>query len=124
MCGAEYRPSHRVTKFCSLKCCWKKQTTNHPSKWAARKRAQRAIPLVKCEECGSTNNLQRHHDDLSRPLDVKVLCQQCHTNRDMELGKWGRRPVLTAFAPVAMASSPPKPPTPSDSCSQGEGCEQ
>jgi len=26
----------------------------------------------------------------------------------------------TAFAPVAMASSPPKPPTPSDSCSQGK----
>ena len=60
---------------------------------AYRKRAQRAIPLTKCEECGSTERLQRHHyNGLENYLDVKILCQKCHTKADIKLGKWGQGP--------------------------------
>jgi len=32
----------------------------------------------KCEVCGSTHNLQRHHPDYSKPLEVMTLCRDCH----------------------------------------------
>jgi hypothetical protein len=32
----------------------------------------------KCEHCGSTNNLQKHHPDYSKPLEIVTLCRDCH----------------------------------------------
>jgi hypothetical protein len=62
-----------------------------PTKSASRKAAQRAYPaLEKCESCGTTERLQRHHPDLSDALSVVILCQSCHAAADQALGKWGR----------------------------------
>ena len=58
------------------------------SKW--RKRAQRSVPLVECESCGSTSSLQRHHPDWETPEVVRVMCQMCHTKVDYDRGRWGR----------------------------------
>lgn len=44
---------------------------------ASRKRAQRTIPLSPCERCGKTPT-QRHHEDLQKPLEVNILCIDCH----------------------------------------------
>lgn len=38
-----------------------------------------------CERCASETNVQAHHDDYSRPLDVMWLCQPCHIQRHREL---------------------------------------
>lgn len=31
-----------------------------------------------CEACGSTANVEMHHDDYTRPLDVRWLCRPHH----------------------------------------------
>lgn len=34
-----------------------------------------------CEVCGSTDGIQAHHDDYSKPLDVNWLCLRHHQER-------------------------------------------
>lgn len=38
-----------------------------------------SIPLGhQCSLCGSTENLERHHPDYSKPLEIVTLCESCH----------------------------------------------
>lgn len=34
----------------------------------------------RCEICSSTKNIQAHHEDYSKPLDVQWLCVKCHND--------------------------------------------
>lgn len=50
----------------------------HPERFHARELAKYNIHLKdSCQICGSTKNLQRHHDDYSKPLDVRTVCNRC-----------------------------------------------
>ena len=40
-----------------------------------------------CSRCPATENIQAHHDDHEKPLDVMWLCPICHAQRHVELGK-------------------------------------
>ena len=44
----------------------------------------RLSPIAKkvCEECGGTNDVQRHHDDHLKPLKFRELCIECHRRFD------------------------------------------
>ena len=40
--------------------------------------ARKAHPVVQpCERCGNKNGL-RHHDDYSKPMQIRWLCRSCH----------------------------------------------
>ena len=55
----------------------------HPEKYLARQTAARAvasgrIEIQPCEKCRARKDLQMHHDDYTKPLDVRWLCFNCH----------------------------------------------
>jgi ribosomal protein S27AE len=47
-----------------------------------------------CSRCGKAGDVEAHHDDHSRTLDVLWLCPVCHAARHKELGLLG---VMSAF---------------------------
>jgi hypothetical protein len=59
---------------------WRKK---HPGKVAAWRTVSTAIQMgdmekKPCEVCGTTRNIHAHHDDYSKPLDVRWLCALHH----------------------------------------------
>ena len=64
----------------------KKYLENYPMKRAAHVvtgnaiRDGRLIRETSCSECGSSENIEGHHDDYSKPLDVRWLCRKCHVS--------------------------------------------
>ena len=57
----------------------------YPMKYAAHiitrnsVRDGKLIPELSCSCCGSTEKIEGHHDDYTKPLEVRWLCEKCHT---------------------------------------------
>ena len=59
----------------------KRKTNNYdedPVKYHCRIAAKKYPLKSKCEKCGSTEKLERHHPDHSKPEEFQTLCHKCH----------------------------------------------
>lgn len=65
-----YKEQHAVRQ--------RRYVANHPEVVAAHSSAKRVARADKCERCGSTERLHKHHPDYSRPLSIVTLCNPCH----------------------------------------------
>lgn len=58
---------------------------NNPEKFTAQRALRRAVRIGEivrpetCGQCGARGQIDAHHDDYSRPLDVRWLCKACHS---------------------------------------------
>lgn len=63
-----------------------KHRKKHPEKHEARQQIYWAVKLgfmkksETCEECKMMINTNAHHDDYNKPLVVRWLCKQCHSD--------------------------------------------
>lgn len=60
-----------------------KYKKNNPEKRSAHSKVSRAIKSGKltkgdCSACGAKENIQGHHEDYTKPLDVIWFCVKCH----------------------------------------------
>ena len=59
-----------------------------PQAIIAHRAASKLRPPENCETCGVLDTwLQRHHDDYSKPLEVRWLCRSCHQKHHVALAK-------------------------------------
>ncbi len=47
----------------------------------------KVVPPNKCENCGIETRLHGHHEDYSKPLEVKWLCPKCHKGKHPKVKK-------------------------------------
>jgi Stc1 domain len=89
----EFSRNNRFTRGYSYTCksCYRKYRNpekrressrlyrlRHPERIKAGNAAQKIPRDLHCKECGSTEQLHKHHPDYSKPMDVITVCQPCH----------------------------------------------
>jgi len=73
-----YKKRFVKTRPENLKQHRKNYAEAHPKRVYAHRRNW-LLPIgEQCSECGSTENLVRHHPDYSKPKQVITLCDSCH----------------------------------------------
>ena len=64
-------------------------TRPYDEKTRARRKLQNAVrsgavTRQPCADCGTTTNVDAHHRDYSKPLEVEWLCRLCHAKKHRE----------------------------------------
>ena len=87
-CKAEYKRKNR-DKLLASQYKRRSNPTHEDSQkrkaWNALYYAVRKGRVTKaksCQLCGSTENIQGHHNDYNKPLQVMWVCQKCHAKLD------------------------------------------
>lgn len=70
----------------------KSRSTQYRYREKVRARSQRLPLHGSCKTCGSTEQLERHHEryDIEKPEDFITLCHDCHVNLHKQSGGWGK----------------------------------
>ena len=72
--NTDYRRKHPDSNLKAVK----KYKEQNPEKVRAQNLAEKIPFDLKCGNCGTIENLERHHPDYSKPLMFVTLCRSCH----------------------------------------------
>jgi hypothetical protein len=99
LCSTVFHPRTKQTRFCGARCRQREKARRVynnagpelKAKISARQAARRAasrghIPKGPCEVCGALS-VEAHHDDYSKPLEVRWLCRAHHAAHHREHGE-------------------------------------
>ena len=83
ICDKEYQRKKRIRERDKVLKYQYNYRSKFPERYSAIRKVSRAIKSGKlkrsdCEVCGRLTNIQGHHEDYSKPLEVIWLCPPCH----------------------------------------------
>lgn len=78
----------RIKHNIEVTCAWRQQDKRRQTAHSAVAKAVKNGDLVRqpCETCSNPKSVG-HHDDYDKPLDVRWLCQACHTQHHKRIAK-------------------------------------
>lgn len=88
----KYKQSDKYKEQSASYSVWVRK--NNPQKYKARYKLRNAVikglvvKPTKCEICNATKDLEGHHPDYSKPLDVIWMCKDCHVEEHIKEGTW------------------------------------
>lgn len=62
----------------------------------------RLVRPQRCEKCGKRRKTVAHHEDYSKPLEVKWLCYSCHRSWHAENGDGLNREMMPRFETASL----------------------
>lgn len=77
-------PKHSEESRKAMRLASRKHYYKYPIKSKARSMANSVLTEQPCEVCGSADDIEKHHFDYSKPLEVIFLCNPHHT----EIHSW------------------------------------
>lgn len=81
--GGLHRRQKKYKSNCAAVSQWRKMHPEVHKAYIAVREAVKSGKLVRppsCSVCGRAAKCHAHHDDYSKPLDVKWVCHLCHVN--------------------------------------------
>lgn len=110
-CGQSFQAKTSRARFCAGRCFRANEAAAGRARLAKftpeRRRANSLVGTAiangtltqqPCETCGSRRNVEAHHDDYARPLDVRWLCKSHHRQHHV---KHGSAPNAFVYAVAA-----------------------
>lgn len=80
--GERYKPvtKRRRERVAAYKRAWMARNPEKVKAICAANNALRDGRLTRkpCEVCGAARSVHKHHEDYSKPLEVRWLCSKCH----------------------------------------------
>lgn len=96
-----YRKQYFATHKSECEARWENWRKNNLDKFNAKTYAIRYSPKKdKCEQCNSTERLERHHPDYTKPTETLTLCKDCHEALHKKLKAEGKQPDIDLAAIV------------------------
>ena len=78
----------------------KEYRETHGKQQIAKGMIQYNVPVGShCENCGSTENLDRHHPNYDEPLEIVTLCRSCHETLHSKVAELKRQFELLKVKP-------------------------
>ena len=75
----EYRLKYYKQNVEKIKAEERRKYQQNPRIKLSQNMARHEFPnILKCDACGSTQVLERHHPDYNQPLKILILCRSCH----------------------------------------------
>ena len=90
---ARAKTDSRIKHAVEVTRAWRQQDKRRHAAHSAVARAIKSGALVRqpCESCSNPKSVA-HHDDYEKPLDVRWLCQACHTQHHKRIAKQLEQP--------------------------------